>query len=81
MVKSVTEKEGCSFTEPPNIYCLHSLFCEQDADITQFTEFPNTGPIIIKSTVFTSALEPLACSLISSRGEIAGFPKTKIKRF
>lgn len=37
VVKCVSEKEGCSFIEPPNTHCLHSLFHEQDADITQFT--------------------------------------------
>lgn len=80
MVKSVSEKEGCSFTELPNTHCLHSLFPEQDADITQFTKFPNTGPIITKSAIFTLLTEPLACSLVSSSrggGNRVGFPKSK----
>lgn len=67
MVKCVSEKEGCSFIELPNTHCLHSLFHGQDADITQFTEFPNTGPIITKSSTFTFAYRT-SCSLISSSG-------------
>lgn len=85
MVKPVSEKEGCSFIEPPNTHCLHSLFHEQDADITQFAEFPNTGPTITKSAFLLLLTEPLPCSLISSGGvgrwgDRVGFPKSKIKR-
>lgn len=80
-VKSVSGKEGRSLTDPPSACCLHSLFREQDADRTQFTEFPHTGPTITKSTAFTFLTEPLACSLVSSGGgNRVGVPKTKTKR-